>query len=53
MKFDNAMINIHSSLGIAIVPENGTNEDSIVSAADEAMYFIKKLGGNNYHFSDK
>lgn len=23
------------------------------SAADEAMYFIKKLGGNNYHFSDK
>ena len=50
---DNAMINIHSSLGIAIVPENGTNEDSIVSAADEAMYFIKKLGGNNYHFSDK
>ena len=50
---DNAMINIHSSLGIAMVPENGTNEDSVVAAADDAMYFIKKLGGNNYHFSDK
>ena len=47
------MINIHSSLGIAIVPENGTNEDSIVSAADEAMYFIKNLVEIIITFSDK
>jgi diguanylate cyclase (GGDEF)-like protein len=31
-----------ASLGIAIYPENGTTKDSLLSAADAAMYAVKK-----------
>ncbi|MDR2532479.1 MAG: diguanylate cyclase [Oscillospiraceae bacterium] len=42
-------LKIKASLGIAISPEHGRDNESILAAADEAMYFVKKNGKSNYH----
>ncbi|MCL2637715.1 MAG: diguanylate cyclase [Oscillospiraceae bacterium] len=45
----NVTLKIKASLGIAIAPEHGRDNESLLAAADEAMYFVKKNGKCNYH----
>ena len=46
-------IRIGMSIGIALYPEHGENQHSLVLAADQAMYRAKRLGGNRYSYADK
>jgi diguanylate cyclase (GGDEF)-like protein len=39
-------LNIQPSIGVAIYPEHGGEEDHLLGHADEAMYQSKKSGGN-------
>ncbi|MGZ8270991.1 MAG: EAL domain-containing protein [Methylophilus sp.] len=41
---------ISASIGISIFPGDGTDVDSIIKAADIAMYQVKNNGKNNYCF---
>jgi len=41
---------VGTSIGIAFYPENGNDADSLVKAADEAMYVAKKQGRNDFRF---
>lgn len=40
-------LHISSSIGIAIYPSHGSEEKLLVKNADIAMYYAKKIGGNN------
>lgn len=43
---------ISASIGIAVFPENGTNEKMLISRADTAMFLVKHQGGDGvrlYH----
>jgi len=48
----NVTLKIKASLGIAIAPEHGRDNETILAAADEAMYFVKKNGKCNFHIYD-
>jgi diguanylate cyclase (GGDEF)-like protein len=39
------------SIGIAVYPTHGLDVDSLLSAADKAMYSVKRTGKNNFAFS--
>lgn len=39
-----------ASIGISIYPHNTQNMEGLLSTADGAMYYAKKLGKNNYQF---
>ena len=43
-------ISISGSLGIAVFPENGTDPQQLMRAADMAMYAAKAEGRNRFHF---
>ena len=43
-------LHVTASIRISIYPENGVNADRLMSAADIAMYQVKKNGGNTYRF---
>ncbi len=43
-------LHVTASIGLSIYPENGVNADSLMSAADIAMYQAKKNGTNTYRF---
>lgn len=48
----NITMNISSSIGVAIYPEHGEDEKTLVKNADTAMYYAKENGRNNvtvYH----
>ncbi|MCL2696917.1 MAG: diguanylate cyclase [Oscillospiraceae bacterium] len=45
----NTTLKIKASLGIAIAPEHGRDNETLLAAADEAMYFVKKNGKCNFH----
>jgi diguanylate cyclase (GGDEF)-like protein len=38
------------SVGIAMVPANGTDVDRLIRVADKAMYHVKEMGGDGYAF---
>lgn len=44
-----AILNVQVSIGITLINENGSDAESLVGQADEAMYFVKKNGKANYH----
>ena len=52
-KISNTTLNIGASIGISSFPKDGDNIDTIVSAADEAMYKAKESGKNNFAFYNK
>ena len=39
---------VTSSIGIAIVPPEGTDYDTLFKTADEALYRVKRMGRNDY-----
>ncbi len=48
---DNIEITIGASIGIAIYPENGEDSRVLMKKADDAMYYTKRIGKNNYTFT--
>jgi len=44
-------ISTFGSIGIAQYPENGDSPDSLIKAADEAMYQVKATGKSGFYFS--
>ena len=43
---------VGASIGIACFPDDGTDRDSLLAAADQAMYRIKQSGKNHFSFVD-
>jgi diguanylate cyclase (GGDEF)-like protein/PAS domain S-box-containing protein len=43
-------LNIDSSVGISIYPEDGANAETLIKNADTAMYYAKESGRNNFQF---
>ena len=43
-------INITTSIGIALYPDDGEKGEILIKSADKAMYLAKKEGPNNYHW---
>ena len=43
-------IKLGASIGITVAPQDGATVESILQAADETMYAVKKSGRNNYRF---
>lgn len=44
------LLTVTGSLGIAVYPDNGTDSQQLLRAADMAMYAAKAEGRNRYHF---
>lgn len=38
------------SIGIAQIPDDGTEFNTVYNAADKALYYVKQNGKNSYHF---
>lgn len=49
--FDNQPAGVTASIGIALSTRNGDNPESLIGAADRAMYLAKALGGNCWEFA--
>ncbi len=47
---DGSECNVGASVGISVYPENGSAMDSLMTAADQAMYESKRIGKNSYTF---
>ncbi len=43
---------INTSIGIALYPDDGEEEEILIKSADKAMYMAKKEGPNNYHWAE-
>lgn len=43
---------LRASVGISVFPQDGRDVDSLIQAADIAMYEAKSLGKSQYHFYD-
>jgi diguanylate cyclase (GGDEF)-like protein len=43
---DDITVNIGCSIGVAIYPDHGNDEDSLLKIADDAMYLAKNMGGD-------
>jgi len=40
------------SIGISVYPDHASNSDELIKLADDAMYYAKKTGKNQFCFSD-
>lgn len=47
MELDGQRLNISTSIGIAVYPEHGSEEETLLNNADAAMYHAKESGRNN------
>ena len=45
-------LNVSSSIGVTLYPQDGSDADLLIRHADQAMYVAKQIGKNNYHFFD-
>ncbi|HHH37559.1 MAG TPA: bifunctional diguanylate cyclase/phosphodiesterase, partial [Epsilonproteobacteria bacterium] len=41
---------LSSSIGIALIPQDGSTAESLITAADRAMYSVKRNGKNGFDF---
>ena len=51
IRIESVNVAVSASIGIALYPENGTTAESLIRAADKAMYEVKNEGKNNFGFS--
>jgi len=51
IEFHGARCQIGASIGISIFPDHGADGFSLLAAADEAMYMVKKRGKNAFLFA--
>jgi diguanylate cyclase (GGDEF)-like protein len=42
------MVNTTASIGIAIYPDDGSDINALIKKSDDAMYFVKENGRNNF-----
>jgi diguanylate cyclase (GGDEF)-like protein len=49
---DNHPVEISLSIGASFFPSDGDDSETLIKAADQAMYHAKKQGGNMLHFLD-
>ena len=49
--FGDETVAVTASLGIAFSPQQGGDPETLVAAADRAMYVAKGLGGNSWAFA--
>src|SRR3569623_591600 len=47
---DNHELHVSASIGISLYPDNGIDADSLMRAADTALYHAKEKGRSNYQF---
>jgi diguanylate cyclase (GGDEF)-like protein len=52
MNISGTEVHTSGSIGISVFPADGTDADSLVAHADEAMYFAKQSGRNSFQFFD-
>jgi diguanylate cyclase (GGDEF)-like protein/PAS domain S-box-containing protein len=52
-KISGREVNVTSSIGVSIYPEDGQTVDVLLRNADSAMYRAKELGANNFQFYTK
>jgi len=45
--------NVHASIGVAIYPQDASDQTDLIAAADTAMYQVKNSGRNAYAFYQK
>ena len=50
IRIDSDRLEIHSSMGIAMMPDDGNDIDSLMQGADLALYHSKVNGRNQYSF---
>jgi diguanylate cyclase (GGDEF)-like protein len=48
-----SVISTYGSIGIAQFPHNGDSSEALITAADEAMYVVKKTGKSGFSLSEK
>jgi len=53
INIDGTNITLEYSLGIALYPEDAVNRKDLIMYADDAMYYIKEHGKNDYYFHNK
>lgn len=46
------VVQVSSSIGVTLYPQDGANTDQLMRHADQAMYLAKQAGKNRYHFFD-
>lgn len=51
IRIEEKTITIGASIGIALYPENGEDSRVLMKKADDAMYYTKRIGKNNYTFT--
>lgn len=49
---DNQPLNLSVSIGIAIYPDSGDTQETLIQRADIAMYYVKRNGKDGYCFYD-
>jgi diguanylate cyclase (GGDEF)-like protein/PAS domain S-box-containing protein len=49
LRIKDRVLNITASIGIALYPFNGSEEQELMKNADKAMYVAKKAGRNRFH----
>ena len=50
MELEGRRLDLTSSIGIALCPEDGSDSDTLLRNADAAMYVAKKNGGDTFQF---
>lgn len=53
INIDGTNITLEYSLGVAMYPEDAANRKDLTMYADDAMYYIKEHGKNDYYFHNK
>jgi len=49
---DNVVLNVSSSIGVTLYPQDNVSADQLMRHADQAMYIAKESGKNRYHLFD-
>ena len=52
LNIDGMNAGVTASIGIAIVPQDGTDYETVFQAADKALYYVKNNGRNGFYFKN-